>query len=77
MMEVPLKINNSVSKGNLRVRDIRKFHVAVVQRRLRNVEKSVMHLPSRCFADKNIHTNIHKSLYQAVQTQAESFLLLL
>ena len=59
------------------MRDIRKFHVAVVQRRLRNVEKSVMHLPSRCFADKNIHTNIHKSLYQAVQTQAESFLLLL
>ena len=59
------------------MRDIRKFHVAVVQRRLRNVEKSVMHLPSRCFADKNIHTNIHKSLYQAVQTQAKSFLLLL
>ena len=75
MMEVPLKI--TVTKGNLRVRDIRKFHVAVVQRRLRNVEKSVMHLPSRCFADKNIHTNIHNSLYQAVQTQAKSFLLLL
>ena len=29
-----------------RAREIRKFHVAVVQRRLRNVQKSVMHVQS-------------------------------
>ena len=31
-----------------RAREIRKFHVAVVQQRLRNVQKSVMHVQS-CF----------------------------
>ena len=31
-----------------RAREIRKFHVAVVQQRLRNVQKSVMHV-QRCF----------------------------
>ena len=30
------------------VREIRKFHVAVVQQRLRNVEKGVIHV-QRCF----------------------------
>ena len=34
-----------------RARKIRKFHVAVVQRRLRNVQKSVMHVQSCCFAN--------------------------
>ena len=33
-----------------RARKIRKFHVAVVKRRLRNVQKSVMHVQS-CFAN--------------------------
>ena len=33
-----------------REREIRKFHVAVVQRRLRNVQKSVMAVQSCCFA---------------------------
>ena len=33
-----------------RVREIGTFHVAVVQRRLRNVQKSVMHVHSCCFA---------------------------
>ena len=32
-------------------REIRKFHVAVVQRRLRTVEKSVIHEQSCCFAN--------------------------
>ena len=36
-----------------RVREIRKFHVAVMQRRLRNVHKSVMHVQSCFFADIN------------------------
>ena len=36
------------------VREIRRFHVAVVQRRLRNVQKSVMHVQSCCFANKNL-----------------------
>ena len=36
-----------------RAREIRKFHVAVVQRRLRNVQKSVMHIQSCRFANKN------------------------
>ena len=35
-------------------REIRKFHVAVVQRRLRNVEKSVIHEQSCCFAKINL-----------------------
>ena len=33
-----------------RVREIRKFHVAIVQRALTNVQKSVMHVQSCCFA---------------------------
>ena len=37
-----------------RVREIRKFQIAVVQRRLRNVRKSVMHVHSCCFADINL-----------------------
>ena len=35
-------------------REIRHFHVVVVQRRLRNVQKSVMHVPSCCFANINL-----------------------
>ena len=34
-------------------REIRHFHVVVVQRHQRNVEKSVMHLQSGCFANPN------------------------
>ena len=34
-------------------REIRHFHVVVVQRQQRNVEKSVMHLQSGCFANPN------------------------
>ena len=36
-----------------RAREIRKFQVADLQRRLRNVQKSVMHVQSCCFADIN------------------------
>ena len=32
-------------------REIRKFHVLVVQRQERNVQKIVMHVQSCCFAD--------------------------
>ena len=35
-----------------RAHEIRTFHVAVVQPRLRNVQKSVMHVQSCCFANK-------------------------
>ena len=35
--------------------EIRKFHVAFVQRRLRNVQKTVMHLQSCCFALLNLN----------------------
>ena len=34
-------------------REMRHFHVVVVQRRLRNVQKSVMHVQSRCFVNLN------------------------
>ena len=34
--------------------EIRKFHVAVVQRRQRNIQKSMMHVQSCCFADINL-----------------------
>ena len=36
------------------VHEIRKFHVAVVQRWLKNVQKSVMHVQSCCFACLNL-----------------------
>ena len=35
-------------------REIRYFHVVVVQRRQRNVQKSVMHVSSCCFANLNL-----------------------
>ena len=35
-------------------REIRHFHVVVVQRRQRNVQKSVMHVQSLCFAYLNL-----------------------
>ena len=35
-------------------REIRYFHVAVVQRRLRSVQKSVMQVQSCCFANLNL-----------------------
>ena len=34
-------------------REMRHFHVVVVQRRVRNVQKSVMHVQSRCFVNLN------------------------
>ena len=34
--------------------EIRKFHLAIVQRLLRNVQKSVMHVQSCCFASINL-----------------------
>ena len=37
-----------------RAREIRKFHVAVLQRRLKNVQKSVMHVQSCCFTNVNL-----------------------
>ena len=37
-----------------RAHEIRKFHVVVVQPRLRNVQKSVMHVQSCCFANKPV-----------------------
>ena len=37
-----------------RARKIRRFHVAVVQRRLRNLQKSVMHVQRCCFANLNL-----------------------
>ena len=33
-------------------REIRHFHVLVVQRRQRNIQKSVMHVQSCCFANQ-------------------------
>ena len=35
-------------------REIRQFHVVVVQRRQRNVQKSVMHAQSCCFVNVNL-----------------------
>ena len=35
-------------------REIRKFHVEVMQQRQRNVQKSVMHVQSCCFANLNL-----------------------
>ena len=37
-----------------RVCEIRKFHVAVVQRQLRNAQKIVIHVQRCCFANINL-----------------------
>ena len=37
-----------------RVCEIRKFHVARVQQRQRNVQKNVMHWQIYCFVNKNL-----------------------
>ena len=37
-----------------RASEIRKFHVAVMQQRLRNVQKNVMHVQSCSFANLNL-----------------------
>ena len=54
-----------------RASEIRKFHVAVVQQRLRNVQKSLMHVQSCSFANLNFviqkfcyHSNVTSQLEQ-------------
>ena len=42
---------------SLTKREIRHFHVVVVQRRQRNVQKSVMHVQSCCFANLKVMLN--------------------
>ena len=58
-----------------RAHEIRKFHVVVVQPRLRNVQKSVMHVQSCCFANKHIAL-FCRSLYRRRRPCYCSFLLL-
>ena len=41
--------------------EIREFHVAVVQGRQRNVQKSVMHVQSCCFANLNLRVLVCRS----------------
>ena len=48
------KENFCVAYSIKRAREIRKFHVAVLQRRLRNVQKREMHVQSCCFANINL-----------------------
>ena len=43
-------------------REIRKFHVAIVQRRLRNVQKRVMHVKICCFANINLFLAVFVAL---------------
>ena len=45
--------NKLMIKNKAYVREIRKFYVAVVQRRLRNVQKKRDHVQSCCFAYLN------------------------
>ena len=40
------------------VREIRKLHVVIVQRRLRNVQKSVMHGQICCFANRHLFFSV-------------------
>ena len=55
-----MKVQEKKKKGVVRVfpswtkREIRHFHVVVVQRRLRNEQKNVMHVLSCCFANLNL-----------------------
>ena len=48
------KENRCLVFTSSRKREIKKFHVVVVQRRQRNVQKSVMHVQSCCFAYLNL-----------------------
>ena len=48
------KIFACVTYSIKRALGISNFHVAVVQQRLRNVQKSVMHVQSCCFANTNL-----------------------
>ena len=48
------KVNRCLVFMSSTKREIRHFHVVVVQRRLRNVQKSVMHVQSCCFANLNL-----------------------
>ena len=57
-----------------RAREVRRFYVAVVQRRLRNVQKSVMHVLSCCFANLNLLLFCHLVVVDIVVAQ-ESLLL--
>ena len=54
-------------------REIRKFHVVVVQQRQRNVQKSVMHVKKCCFVNLNLllfavldAVAVAKALYQPI-----------
>ena len=57
-----------------RAHEIRKFHVVVVQPRLRNVQKSVMHVQSCCFANKPVAL-FCRSLYRRRRPCSSSLLL--
>ena len=50
-----------------RAREIRKFHVAVLQQRLRNVQKSMMHV-QRCF-----FANLNLSLFGCSPSPLQKF----
>ena len=56
-------------------RENRKFHAVVVQRRQRNVQKSVMHVQSCCFANlnlKSVFTHV-VSIYANLLEQKKAF----
>ena len=57
-----------------RARQIRNFHVAVVQRRIRNIQKSVMHVQSCYFANINLLLFYRSRL--SPRRRCSSFLLL-
>ena len=49
-----MKIVVSSSRSTKREINLKKFHVVAVQRRQQNVQQSVMHLQSCCFANQNL-----------------------
>ena len=58
-------------------RVIRKFHVAVMQQRLRDVHKSVMHVQSRCRNCASMVTWRHTSFYIAFSHDVTTAILVL
>ena len=50
-----------------RASEIRKFHVAVVQQRLRNVQRSVMHVQSCSFANLKLSYAPYKQKFSLLQ----------
>ena len=68
--QVTIKFRHCLNTFSIK-HEIRYFHVVVAQKRQRNVQKSVMHVQSCCFAYKPI---VFLDVLVAVKSDANDFL---